>query len=105
MEVLWDGRAHARAEPPGHHHCCQIAAHECDGWGARIRTWDRGTKTRCLTTWLRPTGLDCASALARLLACPSFAEEQHERDRRQDPGADQRERSDHQPDDAEADGE
>src|SRR5205823_1750217 len=24
-------------------------------WGARIRTWDRGTKTRCLTTWLRPT--------------------------------------------------
>src|SRR5439155_10560171 len=24
------------------------------GWGARIRTWDRGTKTRCLTTWLRP---------------------------------------------------
>ena len=25
-----------------------------DGWGARIRTWDRGTKTRCLTTWLRP---------------------------------------------------
>jgi hypothetical protein len=25
------------------------------GWGARIRTWDRGTKTRCLTTWLRPT--------------------------------------------------
>ena len=26
-----------------------------DGWGARIRTWDRGTKTRCLTTWLRPT--------------------------------------------------
>ena len=57
MEVLRDGRAHARAEPAGHHHCCQIAAHECDGWGARIRTWDRGTKTRCLTTWLRPTGL------------------------------------------------
>ena len=25
-----------------------------DDWGARIRTWDRGTKTRCLTTWLRP---------------------------------------------------
>ncbi len=23
-------------------------------WGARIRTWDHGTKTRCLTTWLRP---------------------------------------------------
>ena len=27
------------------------------GWGARIRTWDRGTKTRCLTTWLRPIRL------------------------------------------------
>ena len=25
------------------------------GWGARIRTWDRGTKTRCLTAWLHPT--------------------------------------------------
>src|SRR3954451_14447546 len=24
------------------------------GWGARIRTWDGGTKTRCLTAWLRP---------------------------------------------------
>src|SRR5205823_3356243 len=22
-----------------------------NGWGARIRTWDHGTKTRCLTTW------------------------------------------------------
>ena len=26
-----------------------------DGWGARIRTWDHGTKTRCLTTWPRPS--------------------------------------------------
>src|SRR5262245_46278722 len=25
------------------------------GWGARIRTWDGGTKTRCLTAWLRPS--------------------------------------------------
>ena len=25
------------------------------GWGGRIRTPDRGTKTRCLTTWLRPS--------------------------------------------------
>src|SRR4051812_12543073 len=24
------------------------------GWGARIRTWDHGTKTRCLTAWPRP---------------------------------------------------
>src|SRR5262245_35409931 len=27
------------------------------GWGARIRTWDHGTKTRCLTAWLRPRAL------------------------------------------------
>ena len=25
------------------------------GWGGRIRTPDRGTKTRCLTSWLRPS--------------------------------------------------
>ena len=25
-----------------------------DDWGARIRTWDHGTKTRCLTAWPRP---------------------------------------------------
>ncbi len=25
------------------------------GWGGRIRTPDRGTKTRCLTPWLRPS--------------------------------------------------
>ena len=26
------------------------------GWGGRIRTYDPGTKTRCLTAWLRPNG-------------------------------------------------
>ena len=25
-----------------------------DGWGGRIRTYDGGIKTRCLTTWLHP---------------------------------------------------
>src|SRR5207245_6117512 len=25
-------------------------------WGARIRTWDRGSKVPCLTTWPRPSG-------------------------------------------------
>ena len=25
-----------------------------NGWGARIRTWDAGTKNRCLTTWPHP---------------------------------------------------
>jgi hypothetical protein len=27
------------------------------GWGARIRTWDHETKTRCLTAWPRPNTL------------------------------------------------
>ena len=50
------GRAHARAEAGGHDDDCEWTAHAADdGWGARIRTWDRGTKTRCLTTWLRPS--------------------------------------------------
>src|SRR5262245_62268667 len=50
-------RAHASAEPGGHHDGGKLRAqfaHVENGWGARIRTWDRGTKTRCLTTWLRP---------------------------------------------------
>ena len=34
---------------------CRSSESRSDGWGARIRTWDRGTKTRCLTAWLRPT--------------------------------------------------
>ena len=33
------------------------------GWGARIRTWDGGTKTRCLTAWLRPNAWDVWSEL------------------------------------------
>ena len=60
MEMLGHGRAHARAEAAGHHDCCELRlghGRERDGWGARIRTWDRGTKTRCLTTWLRPRAL------------------------------------------------
>ena len=31
----------------------------CWSWGAWIRTRDHGTKTRCLTTWPRPTGGAC----------------------------------------------
>ena len=48
--------AHARAEAGGHDDRGEAAGvvHR-EGWGARIRTWGRGTKTRCLTTWLRPT--------------------------------------------------
>src|SRR5262249_7519896 len=33
------------------------------GWGARIRTWDRGTKIRCLTTWPRPKAGETVSAI------------------------------------------
>ena len=30
------------------------AARRASGWGARIRTWDPGIKTRCLAAWPRP---------------------------------------------------
>src|ERR1041385_4890037 len=53
MEVLRRLRPHARAEPCGENYRCELGL--VHSWGARIRTWDRGTKTRCLTTWLRPT--------------------------------------------------
>ena len=56
VQVLRRPGAHARTEAGGHDDDCEWAAHAADdGWGARIRTWDRGTKTRCLTTWLRPS--------------------------------------------------
>src|SRR5580765_6875105 len=53
MEVLWRRGLHPRAEAGRHHDGCEVGCHQ--NWGARLRTWDRGTKTRCLTTWLRPT--------------------------------------------------
>src|SRR6266576_6124832 len=54
VQVLRRRGLHPRAEPGRHDDGCQFAmCHQ--SWGARIRTWDRGTKTRCLTTWLRPT--------------------------------------------------
>src|SRR5262249_39231825 len=55
--MLRYGRPHAGAQPAGHHDRREVGAggHGLDGWGARIRTWDPGTKPRCLTTWLRPT--------------------------------------------------
>ena len=59
MEMLGRRRAHARALAGGHDDRGEAAGvvHR-EGWGARIRTWGRGTKTRCLTTWLRPTKLE-----------------------------------------------
>jgi hypothetical protein len=59
MQVLGNGRVHPRSEAGGHHDCCWLRGRQgMNGWGARIRTWDRGTKTRCLTTWLRPTAFE-----------------------------------------------
>ena len=54
VEMLRRRGTHASAEAGGHDEGCDVVGHRHGGWGARIRTWDRGTKTRCLTTWLRP---------------------------------------------------
>ena len=43
------------------------AANHENGWGARIRTWDRGSKVLCLTTWPRPKGIRFAHSIGRLL--------------------------------------
>ena len=58
VEVLRQARVHPGAEAAGHDDAARsdrASWTSSDGWGARIRTWDRGTKTRCLTAWLRPT--------------------------------------------------
>src|SRR5689334_4389261 len=52
MQVLGRLGPHARSEAG-----CEDDCRQAQSWGARIRTWDRGTKTRCLTTWLRPTAV------------------------------------------------
>jgi hypothetical protein len=58
VQVLWRRGFHPRAEACRHDDCCEVTScHQ--NWGARIRTWDRGTKTRCLTTWLRPITAIC----------------------------------------------
>ena len=56
VQVLRHGRPHPRPESACHHYCREVVrgSHGVDDWAARIRTWDRGTKTRCLTAWLRP---------------------------------------------------
>ena len=73
MQVLAGHRAHTRAEASRHHDGGQRSRslHARQGWGARIRTWGRGTKTRCLTTWLRPNGAILARA-SRLTSAPLF---------------------------------
>ena len=43
------------------------------GWGGRDRTSDHGIKTRCLTTWLRPSGVSVINTdgILRFLLEPS----------------------------------
>ena len=59
MQMLRRRRAHARPPASGHDDGCELGAGfghgRHVGWGARIRTWDHGTKARCLTTWPRPS--------------------------------------------------
>ena len=59
VQVLRRRRAHACPTASGHDDGCELGAGfghgRHVGWGARIRTWDHGTKTRCLTTWPRPS--------------------------------------------------
>src|SRR5436305_3708488 len=54
--MLRERGLHPRTKSGRHDDGCKVAWGQ--GWGARIRTWDRGTKTRCLTTWLRPTAFE-----------------------------------------------
>ncbi len=56
VQVLRHVRAHAGAEAGRHDDGaeCPLTIRRHGSWGARIRTWDHGTKTRCLTTWPRP---------------------------------------------------
>src|SRR5438132_1421367 len=45
-----------------------------DDWGARIRTWDHGTKTRCLTTWPRPRATGTLAAVEEEIHEPEDGE-------------------------------
>ena len=69
-------RPHPRAEPSREDDGCQarcVHVLSRNGWGARIRTWDRGTKTRCLTTWLRPSATKSAGYVPTGHVCQRLA--------------------------------
>src|SRR5262249_27207025 len=98
-------RAHACAETRGHHDGGKLrarCAHVESGWGARVRTWDRRTKTRCLTTWLRPISSRLVE-YKQLLRAPArlvraVVQQQVERDHPEDTGqhkGDSRDREGH----------
>src|SRR3989442_6285535 len=56
MEDLRRPGLHPCPEARREHEGQRRFAHEMrSGWGARIRTWDSGSKVRRLTTWPRPT--------------------------------------------------
>ena len=67
MQVLGDAERMRVPSPPAITTAASCRRHhECDdGWGARIRTWDHGTKTRCLTTWPRPSASGVRSLARR----------------------------------------
>src|SRR5262249_7809069 len=44
------------------------------GWGARIRTWDHGTKTRCLTAWLRPRAVAILASVNEEIGEPEYGD-------------------------------
>ena len=89
VQVLGYVGPHPRAQARGHDDGCEFAV-IIGGWGARIRTWDRGTKTRCLTTWLRPTSrVSVPGALGTTQIADEVDErgdrEQHDEDDREPP--------------------
>src|SRR5690242_2211382 len=49
-----------------------------EGWGARIRTWDRGSKVRCLTAWPHPSVFykPCPPALMYSILCSVACQDQ-----------------------------
>src|SRR5439155_1572345 len=69
MQNLRDLRFHPCRKPSREHDRQRRVLHPAgaSGWGARIRTWDSGSKVRCLTTWPRPTGHG-SRILARAIA-------------------------------------
>src|SRR5882762_5734436 len=61
-----------------------------DDWGARIRTWDHGTKTRCLTTWPRPRATGTLAAVEEEIHKPEDGKDHdgHDHGPFHDPGED-----------------
>src|SRR5881397_3337739 len=71
MENLRGLRAHPRREARREHDGQRRVGHaRASGWGARIRTWDSGSKVRRLTAWPRPKGHGSKDRGERWGLCP-----------------------------------